>query len=437
MPRSPLIRKAVLANGLTVLTERMPAVRSVALGVWIGVGSRDEEASQAGISHFLEHMLFKGTERRSAEAIAQEIEAVGGKLDAFTSREQTCYYAKVLAEHLPLAVDLLTDLLLRPRLDPEDVEKERGVILQEIRMVEDTPDDEVHDLFTQAIWGDHPLGRPVLGRPETLGGLTRDALRAYLAASYRPSRTILAAAGHLDHDRLVRLLEAHLEGWNGLAPAAASPLTPVARPATLAKEREVSQVHLCLGVEGLPYAHRDRYALSLVNTVLGGGMSSRLFQEVREKRGLVYSIYSYLASFRDAGLLVVYAGCGEEALEEVIGCIREECARLAGQPIGAEEFRRAKEQLKGSLLLGLEGTTSRMTRLAKMQMYFGRTFSVDTIIRGIEEVTPERFQRVAQACFAGERYTLTTIGPLARVQGAPVGAAAAAARARPAGGRGA
>ncbi len=420
MPRSPLIRKAVLANGLTVLTERMPAVRSVAMGAWIGVGSRDEEAWQAGISHFLEHMLFKGTERRSAEAIAQEIEAVGGKLDAFTSREHTCYYAKVLGGHLSLAVDLLADLLLHPRLDIADLEKERGVILQEIRMVEDTPDDEVHDLFAEAIWGEHPLGRSILGRPQTLGALTREALRAYLAGHYRPHRTILAAAGDLNHDRLVELVQAHLGGWDGPAAPAASPAPPVARPATVTKDRDVSQVHLCLGVEGLPYAHRDRYALNLVNTVLGGGMSSRLFQEVREKRGLVYSIYSYLASYRDAGLLVIYAGCGEAALEEVIGCIREECARLAERPAEAEEFRRAKEQLKGSLLLGLESTSSRMTRLAKMEMYFGRTFSLDTIIRGIEEVTPERFQRVAQACFAGERFTMTTIGPLARIGAAPV-----------------
>jgi len=419
MPRSPLIRKEVLANGLTVLTERMAAVRSVALGAWIEVGSRDEAASQAGVSHFLEHMLFKGTERRSAEAIAQEIEAVGGRLDAFTSRELTCYYAKVLGAHLPLAVDLVADLLLRPRLDPADIEKERGVILQEIRMVEDTPDDEIHDLFAQAIWGTHPLGRAVLGRPETLEALTREDLRAYLASQYRPHRTILAAAGDLDHDRVMEVVQAHLGAWDGPAAPPPPPAPPVARPATVTKDRDVSQVHLCLGVEGLPYAHRDRYALSLVNTVLGGGMSSRLFQEVREKRGLVYAIYSYLASYRDAGLLVIYAGCGEAALEEVIGCVREECARLAEAPIEAEEFQRAKEQLKGNLLLGLESTSSRMNRLAKMQMYFGRTFSLDTIIRGIEEVTPERFQRVAQACFAGERFTRTTIGPLSRVPAAP------------------
>ncbi|MGH7394006.1 MAG: M16 family metallopeptidase [Candidatus Methylomirabilales bacterium] len=420
MPRAPLIRKAVLANGLTVLTERMAAVRSVSLGTWIAVGSRNEEASQAGISHFLEHMLFKGTERRSAEAIAQEIEAVGGRLDAFTSREHTCYYAKVLGEHLPVAVDLLADLLLHPRLDRADVEKERGVILQEIRMVEDSPDDEIHDLFAQAIWGEHPLGRSILGRPQTLEALTREDLRAYLAGHYRPHRTVLAAAGDLDHDSVVELLRAHLGTWDGPAAAAPPPAPPLARPATVVKDRDVSQVHLCLGVEGLPYAHRDRYALNLVNTVLGGGMSSRLFQEVREKRGLVYSVYSYLASYRDAGLLVIYAGCGEAALEEVLGCIREECARLVAHPIGAEELRRAKEQLKGNLLLGLESTSSRMTRLAKMEMYFGRTFSLDAIIRGIEEVTPERFQQVAQACFAGERFTQTTIGPLARIGAAPV-----------------
>ena len=409
MPPRAFYRKAMLDNGLIILTERMPAVRSVSIGVWLQVGSRHEEPGQAGISHFIEHMLFKGTENRSAEEIARAIDAVGGTLDAFTSREYTCFYAKVLGEHVPLAVDLLSDLLLHPRLGPEDIERERGVILQEIKMVEDSPEDQVHDLFTRTVWPDHPLGRPILGRRETLELVGRDEIVKHMDRYYRPDRAIISAAGDLGHQALVDLIVAAFEGWQGRS-RSVTDFPPVSHPGLFNEDRELSQVHLCLGIDGLPYAHRDRYTISLLNNILGGTMSSRLFQEIRERRGLVYSIYSYPASYRDGGLFVVYAGTSSDQYREVIELIQAEFRKVRDGPVDPEEFRRAKEQLKGSLLLGLESTNSRMTRLAKMQMYFNRCFGLDEIIKGIEEVTPERLKLLTQSLFAGGACTLTSIG---------------------------
>ncbi|MEE8229033.1 MAG: pitrilysin family protein [candidate division NC10 bacterium] len=409
MPPGIFYQKEVLDNGLVILTEKMPAVRSVSISVWIRVGSREEEGEQAGISHFIEHMFFKGTEKRSAEEIAEAIDSVGGVLDAFTSREYTCFSAKVLREHLPLAVDLLADLVLHARLDPSDIEKEREVILQEIKMVEDAPDDQVHDLFAQATWADHPLGRPILGRRETLRQIRRDEIVKYMDRYYRPDRAIISAAGDLDHHALVNLVAAAFGGWGGHAHHASSS-PPVSRFTAVNEDRDLSQVHLCLGVNGLAYAHRDRYALAILNTILGGGMSSRLFQGIREKRGLVYSIYSYTASYRDGGLLVVYAGTSNDHYQEVVDLIQAEFRQVRDEPVGSAEFRRTKEQLKGNLLLGLESTGSRMTRLAKMYMYFDRCFGLEEIIQGIEEVTPERLQQLTQFLFDGGACTLASIG---------------------------
>ncbi|MBI5167352.1 MAG: insulinase family protein, partial [candidate division NC10 bacterium] len=380
-------RKEVLPNGVIVLTERMPHVKSVTIGFWVKVGSRDEGSAQAGVSHLIEHMLFKGTERRSAEEIAKAIDSVGGTLDAFTGRENTCFFAKVLGEHLPLAVDLLSDILLHSVFDSADIEKERQVILQEIKMVEDSPDDLVHDLFAETIWGNHPLARPVLGKKETLLSIGRSEILAYLRDFYQPDCLIVSAAGDLEHNRVVELLLDSLEGWKGESRSPNSS-RPIARYRAYNAERESAQLHLCLGVESLPYAHQERYCLHLLNAVLGGSVSSRLFQGIREKRGLAYSIYSYQSSFRDSGLLVVYAGINPESYGEVVDLIRAELHRVATEPIEAEEFRKAQEQLKGNLLLGLESTSSRMTRLAKMEIYFGRIYDLDEILKGIEAVTP-------------------------------------------------
>jgi len=406
-----LYRRDVLPNGMVVLTEQMPYVKSASIGVWVKVGSRDEAPEVAGVSHFMEHMLFKGTDRRSAEQIAKAIDAVGGTMDAFTSRENTCFFAKVLGEHLPLAVDVLSDAFLHSRLESEDIARERQVILQEIKMVEDTPDDLVHDLFAEAIWGNHPAARPILGRKEIVMRLMRDDLRRHKDAFYRPDRTFVAAAGDLDHDRLVDLLARAFDGFEGRSVRSNS-APPVSTAAVRVEARETSQLHLCLGMDGLPYGHEDRYALYLLNAILGGSMSSRLFQEIREKRGLAYSVYSYQASYRDCGLLAVYAGTNPESSSQVVDLIRAECARLRDEPIDHGDFRQAKDQLKGNLLLGLEGTSSRMTRLAKMEIYFQRNCGLEEIIAGIEQVSPDHFQALTQRILRDDAFAVTSIGPV-------------------------
>lgn len=401
----------MLPNGIVVLTERMPQVRSVSIGVWVKVGSRYEKAERGGISHFIEHLLFKGTESRSAEDIARAIDSVGGTLDAFTSRENTCLYAKVLGEDLPLAMDLLSDLLLHPRLASEDIEKERRVVLEEIKMVEDDPDDLIHDLFAQQLWKDHPLGRPVLGFRQTLQTISRQDVLDHLHDFYQPDRVIVAAAGDLDHGRVAELTWSAFGKWRGRAVATNGP-SPTSYHTVHHQERDSAQLHLVLGAEGLPYNHANRYAFYLLNAILGSSMSSRLFQEIREKRGLAYSIYSYQASYQDSGLLAVYAGTSAEAYPQVVDLIRAEFARLRLGPVDLEEFRRAKAQLKGNLLLGLESTSSRMTRLAKTEIYFGRYFDLDDIIRGIDGVSPEVFAELNRSLFEPARYALTTIGRL-------------------------
>ena len=403
--------RQVLPNGMVVLTERMPYVKSASIGVWVRVGSRDETPEVAGVSHFIEHMLFKGTDRRSAEEIAKEIDAVGGSLDAFTSRESTCFFAKVLGEHLPLAVDILADTFLHSRLDHEDVDRERQVVLQEIKMVEDTPDDLVHDLFAEAIWGDHPVARPILGRKETVLLLGQGDVRRHMDRFYRPDRTVVAAAGDLEHDRLVDLLLRSFDGFQGRS-LHADPDPPLSAATVRIEERETSQLHLCVGMDGLPYAHDDRYALYLLNAILGASMSSRLFQEIREKRGLAYSVYSYQASYRDCGLLVIYAGTNPESSGEVVDLIRAECVRLRDEPVEANDFQQAKDQLKGNLLLGLEGTSSRMTHLAKMEIYFQRNYDLDEIIAGIEKVSADQFQALAGRILRDDAFAITSLGPV-------------------------
>jgi predicted Zn-dependent peptidase len=406
-----LYNRRVLPNGMVVLTERMPSVKSASIGVWVRVGSRDEAPEVAGVSHFIEHMLFKGTIRRSAEEIARAVDAVGGALDAFTSRESTCFYAKVLGEHLPLAIDILADTFLHSRLDPDDIDRERQVVLQEIKMVEDTPDDLVHDLFAEAIWGDHPVARPVLGRKETVLLLAQADIRRHMDRFYRPDRTVVAAAGDLEHERMVDLVQRAFEGFEGRS-FHSDPPTPISTAAVRIEERDTAQLHLCLGMDGLPYAHEDRYAIYLLNALLGGSMSSRLFQEVREKRGLVYSIYSYQASYRDCGLLVVYAGTSPESTGQVVDLIRAECARLRKDPLTPGDLQQLKDQLKGNLFLGLEGTSSRMTRLAKTEIYLERSYDLDEIIAGIEAVSVDHFQSVARRILRDEAFAITSIGPV-------------------------
>jgi predicted Zn-dependent peptidase len=398
---------------MVVLSERMPAVKSATIGVWVRVGSRDETGDVAGISHFIEHMLFKGTQRRNAQEIAMAIDAVGGTLDAFTSRESTCFYAKVLGAHLPLAVDLLADAFLHSNIYPKDIEREREVVLQEIKMVEDTPDDLIHDLFAEAIWSDHPVAKPILGRKETVRLFTQDDVRCHMGRFYRPDRTVVAAAGDLDHEQLVDLVVRAFDGFEGRSVHADIP-PPSCRATVRVEERDTAQLHLCLGMDGLPHAHQDRYALYLLNAMLGGSMSSRLFQEIREKRGLAYSIYSYQASYRDCGLLVVYAGTSPESSGQVVDLIRGECANLRNQSIDPGDLQRAKDQLKGGLLLGLEGTSSRMTRLAKTEIYLEGPYGLDQIIAGIDAVSTHQFESLMSRMLRDETFAITTIGPVAQ-----------------------
>ena len=406
------IQREVLPNGLVVITERMLHVRSVSVGIWIRTGSRREPAELNGISHFIEHMVFKGTERRSAEEIARSVDSVGGMLDAFTAKEMICFNAKVLDEHLPVAFDVLSDLVLRPRFADEDIVKERQVVLEEIKMDQDNPDYLVHEIFTQSFWRGHPLGKPILGTHETVQRFTRDTLFACFRPWYAPNNTVITAAGHLEHERLMELvlrefseLPPAQDGFRDIAPQ------PQSRIITRTK-RELEQVHICLGVPSYPVAHQRRFASAVLNNILGGGMSSRLFQNIREKQGLAYAVFSELSSYRDTGLLSIYAGTALETAGQVVRSVTEEFRNLKQQPVTEEELRRAKDHLKGSLMLSLESTSSRMSNLAREEMYFGRFFTLDEILASIERVTREEVQQTAQEFFHSDQIAVTVLGNL-------------------------
>ncbi len=404
-----MITREVLDHGLRLATEAMPHVRSVSIGVWLTRGSRHEPDAHAGIAHFVEHMLFKGTTSRSAEAIAQEVDSIGGQLDAFTSKEYAGYYIKVLDEHLPLAVDLLGDLVTSPAFAAADIEREKKVILEEIKMVEDTPDDLVHELFTQRYWDRHPLGRPILGTPDTVEALDPATLRGYFAGAYVAPSFIVTAAGNLDHRRLRDLVAARFAA----VPAAGEPYVespPTPTPGLLLRSKDLEQSHVCLGTQAYAQMHRDRFTAYVLNTILGGSMSSRLFQNIRERRGLAYAVFSGLAMYRDAGLLSVYAGCAGENVPQVVDLVVEELRGLAASPVPDTELRRAKDHLKGNLMLSLESTSSRMTHLARQDIYFDRYYSFDETLASIEAVTAGDVHRVARDLFRDGTLAGTVIG---------------------------
>ncbi len=406
-----MVRRSALPNGLRIVSEYMPGVPSVTVGIWVESGSRFEPRRLGGISHFLEHLLFKGTERRSAAQIAEEIDAVGGVLNAFTGKEYTCYYARVLAEHAALATDLLADLFLHSRFDPEEIDRERSVILQEISQSEDTPDDYIHDLFNLRYWPEHPLSFPVCGTSDTVQGLGRADFVDFLAARYRPDRLIIAAAGDITHDALERWAE---RAFGDLAGTAAVVDGPVPQPArgvfTVAKPLE--QVHLCVGVPGVAQDADERYAAYLLNTALGGGMSSRLFQEIREKRGHAYSVYSFLSSFRDAGYLGIYVGTAAEWVGEVIAVIAGELRAAARVGLRADELARAKNQLKGNMLLGLETSDSRMSRVAKNEVYFKRDFPLAEVAARIDATSNDEVVALAERLVRPESMAVALLGNL-------------------------
>jgi predicted Zn-dependent peptidase len=404
-------QKTVLENGIKVITEEIPYLKSVSIGIWVITGSRDEQPNENGISHFIEHLLFKGTEQRSAFDIAKEIDSVGGTLNAFTGREYTCFYAKVIDKNLPLAIDLLSDIFLQSLIDPKDVEKERMVILQEIKMVEDTPDDYIHDLFNRVCWGNHPLGYPIFGTSELVQSFHREQIYHFFKENYQSNRIIVCAAGNLRHQEVVGLVGTTF-GQISKSNKIRERLRPDSISTTNIWTRALEQVHFCLGTKGLRHNHSLRFASYVLNTILGGGMSSRLFQEIRENRGLAYSVYSYLPTYIDTGLVVVYAGTNEGSFQEVIELILREFNRLKSKPFKNGELETAKEQLKGNLLLSLESSDNLMTRLAKNEIYFDSYLPVEKILRGIDEVKEEEVQSLAGDIFDERFFCLTVLGPM-------------------------
>ena len=405
-----MFEKFHLDNGIPLVVERIRNVHSVSLGIWVGVGSRYESPEKNGISHFLEHMFFKGTRKRSARDIAVDIDSIGGDLNAFTSRETTTFYIKVLDEHLDKGIDLLTDIFLHSTFPVADVEKEKSIIKEEIKMVEDTPDDYIHDLFYETVWGRSGIGQPVLGRRETIKSFTEDDLTGHIRKYYGTKDTVIACAGNFDPERLLHALNNLLGALRrGSEPRKGG--EPQFKAGTAVFTKDLSEAHSVIGVKGLPQASPDRYTLYLVNAVLGAGVSSRLFQEIREKRGLAYSIYSFIAAYLDTGLWGVYAGTARKKVVEVIELIAREMRELKDSITDAE-LRRAKDQIKGNLILGLESSSSRMQNIARQEIYHGRYFSTEEIIREIDAVKMKQVKELSERLFGSGTAALTVFGPV-------------------------
>jgi predicted Zn-dependent peptidase len=409
---SHAIQKEILPNGLVVLTESMEHVHSVSVGIWLRTGSRREHAAVNGIAHFIEHMVFKGTRRRSAEDIAREVDRFGGMLNAFTDKEMVCFHTRVLDEHFPKAFDVLADIVLEPKFADEDIVREKSVVLEEIGMAQDNPEDLVHELFTQNFWSTHSLGKPILGTPETVSSFTRDALQEWFRQYYAPNQIVITAAGHLTHEQVVDLVSERFSHLAAVPDRFTDPQPRTAPHITLRSKTELEQVHICIGVPSYPLTDRRRFAASLLNSVLGGGMSSRLFQNIREQQGLAYSIFSDLNSYRDTGALSVYAGTSLETAEQLIRSVLDEFRRITNDPVDEEELRRAKDHLKGATLLALEGSGQRMSSLARYHIYFDRHFSPQELIAMLESVTIEEIQVIAREFFQSDRLAASVVGNL-------------------------
>jgi len=404
-----LYQKTILPNGIRVVTETIPYVRTVSLGFWFRTGSRNETVENNGISHLIEHLMFKGTSTRSAREIAELIDAAGGQLNAFTGKERTCYYARILDEQLPMAAELLADMFLNSVFDPEEMEKEKNVVIEEIRMCEDSPDELVHDLFASAVLGDHPLGLSVLGTEANIRGMKREEVLEFITDYYVPGNLVVAAAGNVAHDQVVDQVTRYFSAL----PSRPLPnsLAPVDEPGKAAfRYKDIEQVHLCIGGLGVPRHDEDKFAVYVLDVILGGGMSSRLFQQLREERGLAYSTYSYHTCFQDAGVFGVYVGTGPENVPQVVRIIQDEFDRLMQEGVTPEELHRGKEQLKGSLMLGLESTAARMSRIAKSELFYEAILTPDEVAARIDAVTVESVQRVAQRLLSSP-LTAAAIGP--------------------------
>ncbi|HET6464885.1 MAG TPA: pitrilysin family protein [Nitrospiria bacterium] len=407
--------KVVLDNGIRVVMEEIPSVKSASVGIWVEVGSRDETETEAGLAHFVEHMFFKGTLRRSAQEIAQEMDGLGGELNAFTSRETTAFYANVIEEHLPKAVDLLADLFRHSVFPSVEIEREKRVVLEEINMVEDDPEDLIYDLHTANVWRGNPIGRPILGDVKVIRSIARRQIRDFLSRRYRPERMVISVAGRFHRSALIKQLNRLFRTFD---PRPERPglgvfrRPPVANGRLFLRPKKLEQAHLCLGLPGLPLTHRDRYGIYALSLLLGGGMSSRLFQEIREKRGLVYSIYSHHVGFQDAGMLTVYAASSPKAVRQVVQLTLRELRRLRERGVHRDELLRAVNQMKGGILLSLESTNSRMSRLAKDEIYFGRYFSLEETLREINRVSKRQVERLSDRLFEPRQLSLTVLGPI-------------------------
>jgi predicted Zn-dependent peptidase len=406
-----VVQKTVLNNGLRIVTEEVPHFHSVAVGVWLNVGSRDEAGGENGLSHFLEHMAFKGTPRRTAFEIAREIDQVGGICNAFTSKEQTCFHGKVLAEQLPRLVDLLSDVFLNPLYRPDDLEKERRVILEEICAQDDSPEDLAQVLFARSFWGDTPLGRPVLGEADRIAGVGRESLLAYRGATYRPEETVVAAAGRVNHQELVDLVAPAFENFANGAPPRPR-LAAATFPGVYLFPRDLEQVYLALGARGLGAGDPRRFTASMLQLILGGNMSSRLFQVIREQLGLVYSIYAYLSFFSDTGILEIAAGVSPQNLEELLAALKTELRKIRTETVQPEELQAAKEYVRGSIYLAAEDCEHLMMRLAKNEIHFGHYIPLEDILRGLLQVTAPQIMDLARELFQPDNLVLSMLGPV-------------------------
>lgn len=405
-----MLYKDLLSNGIRVITEELSFVHSVSIGIWVGTGSRYENETNHGISHFLEHMLFKGTHKRTAKEIAESLETVGGQLNAFTAKEHTCYYAKVLNDNFDLATDVLADMLLNSIFKEEDIEKERNVILEEIKMYEDTPDELVHDIYAKTVWHSDPLGKSIIGTIDSVGQISREQLISFYESYYVPQNIVIAVVGNIKREAVLDRLEELFAQLSGERPRI-NLSAPQPSNHTNIVIKDIEQMHLCLGVPGLPSQHEDIYALSVLNHVLGGGLSSRLFQEVREERGLTYAIYSYHSGYSNTGLFGIYAGTSEQNSREVVGIILKQIADIKKHSITKEELENTKQHIKGTILLSLENINNRMNRIGKSEISYNRIITPNEVVESVLKVTREDVMKIAENIFSWGHFAFAAVGP--------------------------
>lgn len=405
-----MYKKFKLDNGVRIVCEKIPYVRSVSVGIWVGTGSRNEDRRNNGISHFIEHMLFKGTEKRNAKEIAESIDNIGGQINAFTAKECTCYYAKTLDEHFDIAVDVLADMFFHSRFSSQDIDVERKVILEEIGMYEDSPEELVHDLLSETIWEENPLGYPILGTSESLKGIDRDLIKAYLNCNYTPGNCVISVAGNFEHEYLVEIISKYFGGWSSGNEGRKDFAKPEFKPNVKIKEKDTEQVHICMGFDGIEHGSEKLYTLLAINNIFGGGMSSRLFQKIREEKGLAYSIYSYPSSYKKAGLFTIYGGMKPEQLDIVVKLIIDEINELKRKGISKDELEKSKNQLKGSFILGLESTSSRMNSIGKSEIMLGYINSPEEILKKIDRIDMDEAAEVIESIFNIDKMGFTAVG---------------------------